>query len=101
MRRNLFLAVKETLNNALRHSGASELELCVEWRRGWLRVVITDNGKGFSPGAVSSSGNGLRNLPLRAKEAGGRFDLRSAPGEGTTAEFLLPLAARTRLGGRG
>jgi len=47
VRRNLLLGVKEAFNNALRHSGASEVELVVERRRGLLRIVVRDNGTGF------------------------------------------------------
>ncbi len=97
VRRNLFLAVKETLNNALRHSGAAELQLRVEYRRGSLRIEIRDDGRGFDSAAVRA-GEGLRNLALRAREAGGRCLIDSAPDRGTIVEFLLPLAARTRLG---
>ena len=95
VRRNLYLAVKEALNNALRHSGADEVVLRIESRRGLLRISIRDNGRGFVPGEILS-GEGLRNLPLRAREAGGRFALDSAPGRGTTVEFWVPLAARPR-----
>ena len=97
VRRNVFLAVKEALNNALRHSGASEVHLRVEHRRGSLRIEIRDDGHGFDSAGVRA-GEGLRNLALRAREAGGRCTVDSAPGRGTTVEFLLPLAARTRLG---
>ena len=98
VRRNLLLGVKEAFNNALRHSGANEVELIVERRRGLLRIVVRDNGTGFEPAAVTP-GEGLRNLELRAREAGGEFALRSRPGEGTSVEFLIPLAKPARWGG--
>jgi hypothetical protein len=99
VRRNLLLGAKEAFNNVLRHSGASEVELIVERRRGLLRIAIRDNGAGFDPGATLP-GEGLRNLALRAREAGGDFSLQSKPGEGTTVEFLVPLAKPARLGGK-
>jgi signal transduction histidine kinase len=98
VRRNLLLGVKEAFNNALRHSGASEVELIVERRRGVLRIVVRDNGAGFEPGAVPP-GEGLRNLELRAREAGGEFVLRSGAGAGTSVEFLIPLAKPAHWGG--
>jgi signal transduction histidine kinase len=98
VRRNLFLAVKEALNNVLRHSGAKEVELRIQSRRGALLIAIRDDGRGFVPGAAPG-GEGLRNLPLRAREAGARFVLESTPGKGTTVEFFVPLATRPRLGG--
>jgi signal transduction histidine kinase len=99
VRRNLFLAVKEALNNALRHSGAREVELRVESRRGWLRIAIHDDGQGFDSAAVRA-GEGLRNLTLRAREAGGRCLIESAPGRGTSIELWAPLASRPRFGAR-
>ncbi len=98
VRRNLLLGVKEAFNNALRHSGASEVELVVQRRRGLLRIKVRDNGAGFDREAVSP-GEGLRNLELRAREAGGDFTLRSRPGAGTSVEFLIPLAKPARLAG--
>lgn len=99
VRRNLFLAVKEALNNALRHSGANEVVLRIQSRRGALLIAIRDDGRGFVPGAAPG-GEGLRNLSSRAREAGARFALESAPGQGTSVEFIVPLATRSRLGGR-
>lgn len=98
VRRNLLLGVKEAFNNALRHSGAGEVELIVERRRGVLRIVVRDDGKGFDIGATPP-GEGLRNLELRAREAGGELALRSRPGAGTSVEFLIPLVKPARWGG--
>lgn len=98
VRRNLLLGVKEAFNNALRHSGASEVELVVERRRGLLRIVVRDNGTGFEA-KTTRPGEGLGNLELRAREAGGQLSLRSRPGEGTAVEFLIPLAKPAHWGG--
>lgn len=95
VRRNLFLAVKEVLNNILRHARADQVELRIEWRHAELRVAIRDNGCGFDPDAAHA-GNGLGNLALRAREAGGRFAVRSAPGQGSTFEFQVPITTRSR-----
>ena len=97
VRRNLFLAAKEALNNALRHSGASEVRVGVEHRRGLLRIQIRDDGRGFDP-AVGRAGEGLRNLTLRAREAGGRCVVESVPGTGTVVELSAPTAPRPRIG---
>ena len=98
VRRNLLLGVKEAFNNALRHSGASEIELVVERRRGLLRIAVQDDGRGFEIGAATQ-GEGLRNFELRAREAGGKLALRTGPGAGTSVEFLIPLAKPARWGG--
>ncbi len=96
VRRNLFLAVKEVLNNILRHSGAKLVEVSIQWRREELKIVIRDNGCGFAP-ETERAGNGLRNMALRAREAGGRFVVESRPGEGSRFEFRAPVVARSRL----
>lgn len=95
VRRNLFLAVKEALNNALRHAGAKQVEVSIQWRREELRIAIRDDGCGFDP-ETGRAGNGLRNMGLRAMEAGGRFLIESRPGEGSRLEFQVPIAARSR-----
>lgn len=95
VRRNLFLAVKEVLTNILRHSGADQAEVSIQWRREELRIAIRDDGRGFDPGA-GHAGNGLRNLVLRATEAGGRFSVESRPGGGSRFEFNVPVAVHSR-----
>ncbi len=96
VRRNLFLAVKEVLNNILRHSGADLVEVSIQWRREELRIAISDNGRGFDP-AAAHAGNGLRNMALRAREAGGSFVVESRSGGGSRFEFQVPVTARPRL----
>lgn len=98
IRRNLFLAVKEALNNVLRHSQASSAELAIRRQRNELVVTIRDNGRGFDPAQQGGEGNGLRNMRMRAREAGGRFKVESRPGEGSTVEFRVPLQAPSRFG---
>jgi two-component sensor histidine kinase len=97
IRRNLFLAVKEALNNVLRHSQASSAELAIGRQRNELVVTVRDNGRGFDP-AQGDEGNGLRNMRMRAIEAGGRFKVESRPGEGTKVEFRVPFQAPARFG---
>ena len=95
IRRNLFLAVKEALNNILRHSQATAAEMEIHRQRNELLVTIRDNGRGFDP-SKGGEGNGLRNMAMRATEAGGRFRVESRPGEGSTVEFRVPLQAPAR-----
>ena len=97
IRRNLFLAVKEALNNVLRHSQATAVELEIHRQRNELVVTIRDNGRGFDI-ARERDGNGLRNMTMRAREAGGRFKAVSRPGEGTAIEFRVPFEAPSRFG---
>jgi signal transduction histidine kinase len=91
-RHGLFLAVKETLNNAVRHAGAREVLLELSTAGSELSISIADNGRGFEP-AVVSRGNGLNNLHERLTRLGGRCVLQSTPGKGTTVVLTFPLPA--------
>ncbi len=91
IRHNVFLAIKEALNNVLKHSGASEVWLRLQLTERAVRVEVEDNGHGFSPDSTAASGNGLRNLQSRLSECGGSAQLTSAPGKGTRIRFVFPL----------
>lgn len=95
VRHHLFLAVKETLNNALRHAGATELAFRVRVSEDQMQISIMDNGAGFEP-QERPSGNGLTNLRCRLEKLGGHCELHSAPGAGTTVVLELPLPIRPR-----
>jgi ligand-binding sensor domain-containing protein/two-component sensor histidine kinase len=85
-RQNIFLLYKETLTNVARHSQASRAEIKVEQDDELWRLTVHDNGVGFDPQA-SYSGNGLKNLRLRATKLNGTLGLDSQPGRGTTVSF--------------
>jgi signal transduction histidine kinase len=88
------MSVKESLNNVVRHSGATEVEFRMAASDGTLDIVIADNGKGFEPG-IKRQGLGLENLPGRLKKLGGSCIIESRIGEGTTVKIRLPLPAQT------
>lgn len=91
VRHNVFLAIKEALNNVLKHSGATEVWLRLKLDEGWVWLEIHDNGCGFAHEAVPSGGNGLHNMRSRLAECGGRAELVSAPGQGAQIRFVFPL----------
>jgi signal transduction histidine kinase len=90
VRHHLFLAVKEALNNAIRHANAREINFRVRVSDDRLVISITDNGSGFDPSA-RSNGYGLVNLRNRLEHLHGRCELESTPGAGTTVSLQLPL----------
>ncbi len=101
-RHNLFLAAKEAMHNALRHSGATEVRVRIGIQPDRLEVFVSDNGRGFNPTAAPPPtaarrriGNGLANMRQRLEDIGGRCEIASAPGRGTTASFILPLPPRS------
>jgi len=91
LRRSLLMAIKETLNNAVKHSGATELRLQIHWQGQWLIVVVQDNGKGFDLASTKSERNGLINMTQRMSELGGHCRVTSQPGQGCRVEFKIPL----------
>jgi len=90
VRRGLLLAVKEALNNAAKHSGASELFLRIRREKDNVFVEVEDNGRGFDPNGAGE-GNGLFNMQQRLSEMGGSFQYWSEPGAGCWVEFSMPL----------
>jgi signal transduction histidine kinase len=94
-RRNLFLAFKEALTNAVKHSGATEVLVKLHVVDGEVRVTVEDNGKGFVAGTEDGGRNGLSNMAQRAAEIGGRCRVVSQPGVGCRVELAVPLAPRS------
>jgi signal transduction histidine kinase len=90
-RRSLLMAIKETLNNAVKHSAATELHLQFHWQDEHLVVAVQDNGKGFDMTAAKSGRNGLTNMTRRMTELGGHCLITSKPGQGCRVEFSIPL----------
>lgn len=91
VRHNVFLAFKEALNNILRHAGASEAGVQLVIGNDHLELTVKDNGRGFDASSGDPRGNGLPNLRRRLAEIHGRFELRSAPGQGCVLKFSVPL----------
>jgi signal transduction histidine kinase len=89
-RHNLFLAVKEALNNVVRHSRAAEVRFEIAIEAAELKVNVADNGCGFDTAQVSG-GNGLSNYEGRLAAIGGHCQICSRPGEGTAITFAIPL----------
>ena len=98
LRHNLFLAIKEALNNAVKHAQAAEISFSLKMQPSGFSLVIKDDGRGFVPGAVEtpsadssriSSGHGLRNLVHRLEKIGGSCTIRSEPGKGTEVELTV------------
>ncbi len=90
VRHDLLMAVKETLNNVVRHAEATEVEFCMAVAGGDLEIGIADNGKGFKS---AGSGHGLKNLSARLLKLGGACVIESSLGGGTRVKIRLPLAA--------
>jgi ligand-binding sensor domain-containing protein/signal transduction histidine kinase len=106
IRHNLFMILKEALNNIVKHANASEVWIRAAVEPATFIITIKDNGKGFdiesSPSGNGTSknatqrtqGNGLMNMRKRMQNIGGRFSMQSEQGKGTTVELTVHLNHR-------
>jgi signal transduction histidine kinase len=91
-RHHVLLAVKEACNNVARHAGATEVWIRLRTSTAAFCIVIEDNGCGFVLGSETEGSDGLRNMGQRMAELGGRLEVQSEPGRGTSVKFHVPLA---------
>ncbi len=90
-RRNLFLAVKESLNNVAKHSKATELVVRIKMEGAMFVVVLEDNGRGFKHQPSNVERHGLYNMNMRMREVGGYCRIASQPQQGCRVTFDAPL----------
>jgi signal transduction histidine kinase len=87
--RNAYFAASEALTNAIKHSGATDIEIRVGRTDDSLVVTVADNGTG---GAATTPGHGLDGLNERMRGSGGALDVHSPVGGPTLISARLPLA---------
>lgn len=90
LRHNLFLVVKEAINNTVKHAHATELRLQVTVTDEKLVIVIEDDGGGFEPPPDDATADGLRNMRQRLADIGGVCGIQGRPGAGTKVSIELP-----------
>lgn len=98
-RTHLLQIIRESISNALRHGGASRVEIEFAPRPASagaepdaLRLIVRDDGAGFDP-AAATRGRGLDNLAARARALGAALAIESAPGRGAAIVLDLPAPA--------
>lgn len=98
VRQQMVFAVKEAINNVVKHARATELRLALLVERDFFSITISDNGQGFSSEApvASGAGNGLPNLRQRLAKLGGRCEINGRFGQGTTVQLTVPLPSGSR-----
>jgi len=89
-RHNLFLAVKEALNNVIRHAGASEVWLRVTASADTLTILVEDNGRGIVGRSNDEFANGLSNINQRMTDIGGRSNIENITETGTRVSLIFP-----------
>ena len=87
---NLYRIIQEAVNNAVKHSETSEVEVDISEAEGYLIVTVRDYGKGFDL-QKGSSGNGLYIMRNRAEKAGLALEINSVENEGTAVKLKLEL----------
>jgi signal transduction histidine kinase len=96
VRHHLYLAVKETLHNVVKHAAATEVWLRLRIEEDTITLIIEDNGCGFQmDDKVAPDADGLENLKRRLSEIDGRFEQHSERGKGTTTTFTVILKKST------
>ncbi len=92
----LYRIAQEALQNVVKHSGATRAELELQGEPGAVCMRVTDHGSGFDPAAASqrdgvAAGYGLRSMTERAELVGGKLEVRSRRGRGTTVSVRVPV----------
>lgn len=103
----VYRTAQEALQNAAKHAGAQTVHVRLDRQNGRVVLEVTDDGSGFDPAAAPSAavrpaaaqaaavpagptGFGLSGMRERAELLGGRLELTSAPGRGTTVRLSIP-----------
>lgn len=86
----LLRVAQEALANVRQHAQARQVQVGLRYGEGQVGLEITDDGVGFDPGQPPG-GYGLPGMRARAEEAGGRLEVRSSPGRGTTVSVVVPV----------
>ncbi|MDX2128812.1 MAG: two-component regulator propeller domain-containing protein [Chloroherpetonaceae bacterium] len=90
-RRNIYLILKELLNNSVKYGEPTKIEIVGEFASNILFIHYLENGNGFNlESKPQGGGNGLFNMNARAKEIGATFELNTAPTKGVEAKLKVP-----------
>jgi len=88
-RKNVFLVIKETLNNILKHSKATEVTITLTKVQGGLSLYVQDNGMGINLEKVRRFGNGLKNMKKRMDEMNIQFSIENNNGTLITLHYPM------------
>jgi signal transduction histidine kinase len=91
VRHNIYLTVKEAINNVVKHSGATTVALRCRVSAHDVAFGVQDNGRGFIIEDLPRHGNGLLNMKKRIEDINGNFQIESQLGCGTRIRLTVPL----------
>jgi signal transduction histidine kinase len=90
VRLTAYRVVQEGLTNIAKYASAKQVRVHLADDAPVARLLIQDDGVGFDTARVPQVARGLAGMRFRVVSHGGRFDVKSQPGRGTTIEVLLP-----------
>jgi signal transduction histidine kinase len=86
-----YRVVQEALTNCARHAQARRIDVALHGTPGQLRLQIKDDGVGMPARPLAAPGLGLFGIEERVRELGGRLQLYSQPGQGTSLKIEMPI----------
>ena len=94
----IYRAVQEAMTNVLKHARASRVVITLNRLKGYVSVIIEDDGRGFDgeeamDPTASRTGLGLLGMRERVALAGGTLEIESSPGAGTSILIRIPIPA--------
>lgn len=89
--RNILMVYREIINNIIKHSHATQVEINIEWVDNIYTILIKDNGKGFNTESDFKDSNGLKIIKDRMDELHATLTIKSEIGNGTAIEFKVPI----------
>jgi len=87
----LFRIAQEALNNIIKHSGASSIDLHLDYKNDSLILSVNDNGRGFDPLNNKKMCTGLTNIKKRTSMLNGICSIESEINSGTTIKIQIPI----------
>ena len=87
----VFRIVQESLHNIHQHAAAALVKIAIFYEPHWLKLEITDDGRGFDPNMIKKGRYGLVGINERVKLLQGEFVIQSSPGSGTRLQIEIPL----------
>ncbi len=90
----LYRVAKEAVSNAVRHADAKNVDVRLVHGPGWVKMTVSDDGKGFDPEMQKDSGGmGLKSIQDRVRGEGGKLSIESLDGRGTRITVQLTLGS--------
>jgi signal transduction histidine kinase/ligand-binding sensor domain-containing protein len=90
-RHNIFLIMKECINNTVKHAAAGKIIISIQVTDGRLEISLRDDGRGFLQEDIRKFSNGINSMQKRAEDIGATIDITSVPGQGTTISLRCPI----------